>query len=456
MSFSTPKSFLKGLIWPAMPSQQGSSLLAMQYQFEQSQWWSAELLRNQQFKQLENLVDHAFNTVPYYQESFKTAGFIPGTSALKDVWSGIPILKREQIQQAGDLLKSKEIPSQHGKTFSIWTSGSTGSPIRVIGTGVTSFLWKALTLREHTWHRRDLSATLAAIRYFAEDIALGPDGVSEKIWGQATGQVYDTGDCQILNIKTPIDIQADWLIRHDPEYLLTFPSNLQALAKYFIEKDLKLSNLRGVSTLSETLGSDVRDMVRQAWGVGLQDMYSTQEAGYLAIQCPEHEHYHVQAENIFLEVLNDDDEPCKAGEVGRVIVSTLHNFATPLIRYETGDYAEVGETCPCGRGLPVLKRILGRSRNMVTMPTGEQHWPVLGFMKYKDVIEIKHMQVIQHSTEELELKLVVNENVTLEQEQKFGKIIQTSIGYPFRIRFTYVDEIPRGKNGKFEEFISNL
>ena len=453
MDSRTPTSSIKGLCWPAIPSQQGAALLAMQFQLEQSQWWSPETLRAQQFKQLEGVLAHACRTVPYYRDSFKAVGFKPGAVALKDAWPQIPILKRADIQEAGDTLHSQVIPGEHGKQSKIWTSGSTGSPISVLGTGLTQHMWQAFTLREQLWHNRDLSAKLAVIRYFAEDVALAPGGASSDKWGPSTGQVYRTGRCEILNMASSIEQQAIWLQRHNPEYLLTFPSNLQALADYFIVHDLLLPNLRAVSTLSEAIGPDLRNSVRRAWGVELQDMYSTQEVGYIALQCPENEHYHVQSENALIEILNDNDEECAPGEVGRVVVTTLHNFATPLIRYEIGDYAEVGEECSCGRGLPVVTKILGRFRNMIMLPTGEQRWPILGYSQFEDIIDIRQIQTIQHSADEIEMKLVVNEKVSAEQEQQLIAVIRDSLGYPFQVRFSYVDEISRGKSGKYEEFI---
>ena len=120
------------------------------------------------------------------------------------------------------------------------------------------------------------------------------------------------------------------------------------------------------------------DETMEAWGVPLSDMYSGREVGYLALQCPQHDHYHVMSEGNFLEVLGDDGRPCQPGETGRVVVTTLHNYVMPLIRYEIGDFAEVGEPCPCGRGLPVLTRILGRQQNMLTLPTGESRWTQIG------------------------------------------------------------------------------
>ena len=105
-------------------------------------------------------------------------------------------------------------------------------------------------------------------------------------------------------------------------------------------------------------------------------MYSSQEFGYIALQCPDAHTYHVQSEAVYVEILDGPGGPCRPGEVGRVVISTLHNYATPLLRYEMGDYAETGGDCVCGRTLPVLNRIVGRERNMWIMPNGQRMWPV--------------------------------------------------------------------------------
>jgi len=450
-----PLSSIESILWPALTGSAGAALLAMQYQLDQSQWWSPEELRLQQFNQLNHILGHAFHTVPYYQKRLKSAGVKP-ESILQDNWSRIPILKRKDIQDAGKSLLSTKIPPEHGKISEIWTSGSTGRPICVRGTSVTSFFWEAFTLREHLWHERDFSGKLAVIRHAAEGIGSPPDGITNPGWGPATNKAYQTGPSAFLNITSTVDEQAEWLQKQAPDYLLTYPSILSSLASHFYKTGEKLSNLREVRTLGEALDPVCRGEVRKTWGVKIADMYSSQEVGYIALQCPEHEHYHVQSENLLLEILNEKDEECKPGEVGRVVITTLHNFANPLIRYEIGDYAEVGDACPCGRGLPVIKRVLGRVRNMIVLPSGQQRWPVLGYKKFEEVIPVRQIQTIQHAVDHLEMKLAVNAVVTSQQEAQLTDIIQKSLGYPFRITFTYLDEIPRSNNGKYEEFISKV
>jgi len=455
--YIVPRSSVEGLTWPALTDQHASQLLALQFQLDQSQWWTAETIRRHQFAQLEILLEHAQRTVPYYRDLLERYRFKAGTGSLEAIWSDIPILSRQALQDAGDLLHSEAVPKQHGGTQRIFTSGSTGSPVSLLDTGLTQLMWQAFTLREQRWHGRDLSAKLAVIRVIKGGKADAPDGMHLNVWGGATGSIYDTGPCELLNLATPINEQVDWLLRHEPDYLLTCPTNLQSLAEYCLEHDIKLKGLRGVSTFSEALGANLRDLVRRVWDIEVQDIYSSVEVGNIALQCPEHECYHVQAENMLVEILDEEGQACQYGEVGRVVVTPLHNFATPLIRYDLGDYAEVGEECSCGRGLPVLTSVRGRFRNMVVLPTGERFWPVFqGFAPFLDIVNFRQVQMIQHSLDWIEVIMVVDTEVRPEQQQELGGIIQEILGYPFKITFSFPDEIPRSKGGKYEEFISKL
>ena len=95
------------------------------------------------------------------------------------------------------------------------------------------------------------------------------------------------------------------------------------------------------------------------------------------------------AESVLVEILNDDGTPCAPGEIGRVVVTALQNFATPLIRYEVGDYAEASAPCPCGRGLPVIRRIMGRVRNLLVLPDGKKIWPAFGSRGLTEIAPIR-------------------------------------------------------------------
>ena len=163
------------------------------------------------------------------------------------------------------------------------------------------------------------------------------------------------------------------------------------------------------------------------------------------------------AENLIVEIVDVNGISAAEGETGRVVVTDLNNFATPLIRYDIGDYAQVGPTCPCGRGLPTLKRILGRERNLIRMPDGSRHWPLVGFHKFRKIAPIVQYQMIQQDREHVELRLVVERPLTVQEESNLTAHVQTSLGHPFALSFSYFDgKIPAGANGKFEEFVCRV
>jgi phenylacetate-CoA ligase len=412
-------------------------------QLEQSQWWSAERLAQAQFRQLDVLLRHARDTVPFYRDR------------LTGNWNSLPLLTRRNVQDAGDGLRSERVPPEHGRSHVSQTSGSTGQPVKVVGTRHTHIFWRALTLREHFWRRRDLGATLCSIRHDRAGTAKPPHGRVRRGWGPATDALHRGGKMALLALGSDISVQAEWLRRHDPQYLLTFPSNLTALADYFLRNRLALPRLREVRSIGETLTQHAVERVREAWNVPVVDLYSSEEAGVIALQCPSGSGlYHVQSENVLVEVLDDAGRACQPGSVGRVVVSTLNNFAMPLIRYDTGDYAEVGQPCPCGRGLPTLARILGRQRNMLVMPNGDQRWPLTGFMEYRDIAPIRQYQIVQLDRERIEARLVSDRPVTADEERRLTEVMQRWLGHPFAIQFRYLDSFARSASGKFEDFIS--
>ena len=321
-----------------------------------------------------------------------------------------------------------------------------------LGSEIVQFFWDVFTLREHLWHRRDFTSKLAAIRSLPNGRADYPEGIRSVYWNSSIEAIFGEGPAVALHIGAKIEEQAEWLQREQPNYLLTYPSALHALLVFCRERDLRLPGLRQLRTISELLDQETRRLCREVWGVEIADVYSTQEAGYLAMQCPEEGAYHVQSEAVILEVLDADGTPCQAGQVGNVVVTPLHNFAMPMLRYALGDLAEVGEACPCGRGLPVLRRILGRSRDMLVYPDGRKAWALLGTSQYTKVPDLRQFQIVQHAVDDIEIKIVSDRRLTQEEEANLCRWMQDRCGHDFPMRITYHDHIPRGAGGKFQEF----
>jgi phenylacetate-CoA ligase len=440
-----PRSYCAGVVWPAMPDDRGAQMLSLQYQFEQSQWWPTERLRELQLQQFSQLFRHAMATVPYYRQRF--APWASGITSWEQ-YQALPVSTRRDIQQAGTDMHSTAVPPSHGAVIATQSSGSTGSPLVTPGTAWTQLLWHALLLRDHLWHGRDLRGKLAAIRSKTSDGRV-PD------WGPATA-AFQTGPSAVRSLSADVDEQLRWLVEEDPHYVLSFATNLRALAARSLELGLRLPRLKQARTYGETLPPDTRDIVRAAWGVEIADSYSSEELGYIALQCPECEHYHVQAESLIVEVLDEDGAPCGPGETGQVVVSTLHNFAMPLLRYASGDYAQVGAPCACGRSLPVLTRIAGRQRNMLLRPDGIRYWPSFPFSAWEGIGQVLQIQLVQDAIDHIEARFVMTRDFTDDETGRMVAALQKCLGYPFRISLRRMAEIPRGAGEKYEDFMSLL
>lgn len=444
------RSAVSGVAWPSLPDAAGNAMLALQYQLEQSQWLAPEALWEMQRRQLSLLMEHATATVPYYRERFSPAhSRLPTDFSLND-FASLPLLTRRDLQDHFPELRSERVPAAHGRVFDSATSGSTGEPVRFASSDLAGFFWQAINLRDHLWHRRDFGATTAAIR-------MGGKTRCEDNWFGAVGKsLLDTGPLVIIPSELTVDEQLDQLIEHQPSHVNGYANNIRELARASIRRKLKIESLREARTFGEQVGSEHRQLCDQAWNVPMTDIYTTREAGYLALQCPTGNHYHVQSESALVEVVDDEGKHVGPGAIGRVVVTTLHNFAMPLIRYELGDFAEVGEPCECKRGLPVLARIMGRSRNMLRLRNGNLRWPAMGTAEFLDAAPIRQFRFIQKSFDDLEAHLVPTRPLSVSEEAKIAGIVSSHLGVQFRVSFVYHEQLLVASGQKAEDFVSEL
>lgn len=456
-------SAMPGIAWPALPSGPGAALLAILFQLDRTQWWPAERIATAQRRQLAALLAHARAEVPFHAARLPTA--LPDAAdgaAWEAAWQAIPVLTRAEIQaaEAEETMLAQRLPPGHGEYREIFTSGSTGRPVRAVRSQIWELVWSAFTLRDHLWHRRDLTGTMAVIRESGAGKAAWPEGDAQQGWGFSSAGLFETGRLVSLNVTTPVDRQAEWLARQDPDYLLSHPSILARLAVATQEAGLRLPRLRQVIAIAETLRPEHRAAIEAAWGVPVVDVYSTREAGYLALQCPDHPHYHVQSEGLRVEVVREDGTPCAPGQTGRVLVTPLHNLAMPLIRYDIGDAAEVGPPCPCGRGLPVLTRILGRRQNMLRLPDGGRRWPLLSSGDIAGLLAaapaLRQYRIVQRALDHLHVMLALGRPATAAEDAAVAAWARAKFGAGFRVTVEGLDDMPRSAAGKSEDFVCEV
>lgn len=434
-------SQVPGIHWPAVVGARDAAVLALLFQMESTQWLSGEALRERQERQLGALLDHARRHSSFYRER------LPNDLAR---WHEMPLLTRADLQTQADAIRASVYPRAHGKTFDIATGGSTAEPVTVRRTALTQLFWHAAALRDHLWHRRDPSATMAIIRQF-------PQAVDETKPGR-WGGVLRSGPAWHLPISTDVETQLRWLQKVDPHILLTYPANLDALLTQMRHEGIALARLREVRTVSGTVTAALRERCRQVLGAPLTDLYSAQEVGVIALQCPDSGLLHVQSEHVLVEVLDEQGQPCREGEIGQVAVTDLHNFAMPLIRYALRDWAEVGPACSCGRGLPTLRRVMGRTRNMAMNPEGKLFWPVLETRRMLEAIpHLRQYQFAQTAENAITAHLVCAPAPSPEQLRTLQATLEQMLGHAYRWTWQVSDApLPLSASGKFEEFISSI
>ena len=442
-----PNSATPGLVWPALPSAAAQAMLATQFQFDLTQWWSAEALRDHQFLQLRRLLAHAVKHVPYYRR-LAISGRLPRTD---DVDPGSfmawPLLDKSQLQQDSPASISESIPPGHGGISWGSTSGSTGQPLRFAYTDLVVYFQHALLLRGQLWYELDLRAKYAAIR-------VSTPTADFSDWGPPTSAVWSTGPAMTTSALEDHKTQLEWLCRHAPTYVLAHNTNLRALLTKSAHYGLVPRGVRAVFGFGDMKSPDMRELALTTWGARYYDNYSCSEIGTLALQCPLHEHMHVQSERVILEVLRPDGSACGPGEPGRVVVTDLHNFAMPLIRYQLGDIAVLGEPCACGRGLPVIRQIVGRAGQLAVDPTGRTFYPHLNMEFWVTAAPILQRQLVQVAIDAIEVRYVADRDLEPDEIDRLGDAICKAMRYPYRISFVRLAGIEHAPGGKFDDFIA--
>lgn len=410
---------------------------------------SRSSLKEKQLLHLSKVCKYSAENSTHFRERLILSDVNIDSATGEEILDQLKPLSRQAIQLAGQTFFSKSLPKNHGHVGSTTTSGSSGEPVVIQRSMINQLYWMAYTIREHLWFKRDFSLSLGIIRASSFH-----DAIENDNWGSPTALVYHTGKSFSLPINTDLDAQLDWLKKVSPHYLLTYPTNLEALIDLLDSGRIKLDQLKELRTIGETLTPQLILKAQKVLGLRICDSYSSQEIGYIAQQCPEAGLYHI-ADTVMVEVLDESGRHCSEGEIGKIIVSDLINYASPLIRYDIGDYAEVGPIqCSCGRPTRTLSRIFGRQRNMIIFPDGKRHWPLVGFSKYREIAPIRQYQLIQKDRENIDVKLVVDEKLNSSKLNKLRNVIQESLGYNFNLNFIILSEnIPRSKGGKFEEFI---
>ncbi len=341
------------------------------------------------FNELKNIVKYSKQRIPYYTNSFESIRNVDEKTSAAELLQSLPILSRRDVQENFDGMYFKS-PDHDPNDYAIQaTSGSTGKPVSVMKFApLYSAEYDALTLTEWQLNNRDTSKTISTFRIVDKEVDEVPLGPPLSYIGST--RLHTSRSV----LKRTIPDLLDELHRLRPDYLFVNGIVARQLALAQLESGYIPIKIEQFLTVSDRVDPQLRALISDVFGGRIIDRYSSEEFGYIALQCPVHDHMHVCSPSLVVEVVDDEGNACDIGVPGRVLVTSLHNFAMPLIRYDIGDIAEFGEPCDAGIIWPVLKQVNGRDRDSITLPNGQFHLVTFFDSKMLSTRKLRDYQII--------------------------------------------------------------
>jgi phenylacetate-coenzyme A ligase PaaK-like adenylate-forming protein len=374
--------------------------------------------------------------------------FRPDGAINFDRWPEIPVLTKEDIRQAGDALFDHNIPDSLKPLNWTSTSGTTGKPFLAAKTQFALFISACVNERLFVWGELDPRKPFATIRYSKDQAIAYPDGQTNHGWSRrAPNAVSHT-----LTQTTTTDQQIDWLRRKRPAYLSAYPSVAAEIGETLGQQASDLG-IEAVLTFGEAVLDHQSHAIRELLGARLIDAYSAQEIGFIALQCPVSEDYHIVSGGVLVEIADSEGYPLPPGTEGDILITPFHNPVMPLIRYQIGDRGVMASgRCPCGRTGPRLATIGGRSRDMFHYSDGSHRFANLSTPDLQAAIPCEQFQLVQHSPTDVELIYVLDRAHSVElapKMEELQRVAHRDLHPSVTIRATRVDHIPRTPAGKF-------
>jgi phenylacetate-CoA ligase len=419
---------------------------------EKTQWLSRREIEDIQIRKLRDILIFSLENVPYYQKTLQ-----PYSNTIHNLTSAseinvLPFLTKQEIQSHFNELQSTKC---EGKTAIENTSGSTGDPFKFKLDRNASSFNRALSYREHRWYGLDVGAKEA--RFYGIPMDFFPnmkERAKDFLMNRKRFTVFDLSPDKLYEYHKKIN-------NYKPDYIYGYTSSVFEFVRFMKLKGLKLSTpfLKAIIVTSEVLFEEDRKLMESYLQVPVVNEYGTSELGIIAAQCPQG-NMHLSSENVIVEIIKNDEGVANEEE-GEVVLSGLNNYAMPFIRYRVGDVASLANgQCPCGRGLPILKKIDGRINNMVVTPEGKIASGLVFYYISRSLIEkkggVNKFKVIQHSLDNITFQIVKGPNF----DEKSLKILEEKtheyLSRDMNVKFEFLENLPPTTNGKIIHFISKL
>ena len=436
-------------LFPIQEHLKKHNTVAIRKQMEVSQWWTDDQLREFQLTRLRELLTHAQAHVPYYRQLFSEIGFkAKEINSLNDLAS-LPFLDKSKIRADTDALKS-----DHAIGLSKFnTGGSSGEPLifyigkRRVSHDVAA-KWRATRWWDVDIGDKEIVVWGSPIELGAQD---GIRGLRDRLLRTTLLTAFEMSPQKLKQFLEVIRSTR-------PKMLFGYPSAFSFIANYAEENGQTMNNLgiKVAFVTSERLYDDQREKISRVFGCPVANGYGGRDAGFIAHECPEGG-IHVTAEDIIVEIIDPQGNTLPVGEAGEITVTHLATSDFPFIRYRTGDVGMLDDKqCKCGRGLPLLKEIQGRSTDfLVTQDGAVMHGLALIYI-LRDLPQIRTFKIVQESIDLTRISVVSDNRLTQPLVDQIRNSFKERLGQNVEIIIDEVTDIAPEKSGKFRYVISKI
>lgn len=441
--------FVARALFPLHERLKGHASVARRRELEASQWWPRERLHAYQLKRLQAFVARLEQRVPYYRETFARHGLrAQDVRTLADL-ARFPLLTKAVIRANTEKLRAEGA----GPLKRYNTGGSSGEPL-------IFFMGK-----DRIAH--DVAAKWRATRWWGVDI-----GDRELVvWGSpvelgAQDRLRGLRDRLFRSELLPafemsqanLDRFVERIRTVRPAMLFGYPSSLSLIAAHAEKRGVRLDDLgiRVAFVTSERLYDHQRAAIERVFGCRVANGYGGRDAGFIAHECPAGG-LHISAEDILVEIVDANGAVVPPGSAGEIVVTHLATADFPFLRYRTGDIGVLGDAaCPCGRGLPLLAEVQGRSTDFVVAADGTIMHGLALIYVVRDLPGIERFKIVQESVQRTRVLLVPGRGYAADTAERIRAGLCERLGAGVTVDVEAVSEIPAEQSGKYRYVASRV
>ena len=445
--------FSRNIVAPLWAAWERSPYLKHYRQLLKTQYDPPETLRQRQHERLAEIIRHAFTTCRFWKKRLEACGLTPDDIRTVDDLSKLPLLSKADLRNRLDEMISSDYPDRSQLIY-YETSGSTGKSVVGYADEACEQFRRGAVLRSDEWSGWRRGERIAALWSYPE---------RRTDWRGRLRELLLTRNYLYLDTlkmgEDALNEFADQMVAWPPSLIFGHAHSFYLFARFLKQKrpDVRIRP-KGIITTAMVLYDHERPLIEEVFQCKVTNRYGCEEVSLIACECEKHEGLHVNADSLYVELIDFQGNPCLPGQPGRVIITDLWNRAMPMLRYEVGDTASWAEKpCSCGRTLPLFERVEGRVADYVMTKDGNFVSGISLTSFFACMLPgFSQIQIIQEEVDRFVFNLVKGADYTPQSLDVLDGLVQKRFGDDTRYETVFMNEIPREASGKYRFCISKV